>query len=103
MAWNWERSDWPNVTFDSGDLAPLEKQFLLRSGEFIGACRHIGADDQETLKIELISNEAVKTSEIEGEILDRDQVRSSLASRLGLDVAGLPPPDKRTSLVVIIP
>ena len=84
MTWNWEQPDWPNFTYDSEALEPLEKQFLLQSGEFIGACKHIGADDQETLKIELISDEAVKTSEIEGEILNRDSVQSSLRHQLGL-------------------
>jgi len=84
MSWNWEKPDWPNFTYDSTVLEPLERRFLLRSGEFIGAFRHIGADDQETLKIQLISEEAVKTSEIEGEILDRDSVQSSLRHQLGL-------------------
>src|SRR5271169_2383220 len=84
MSWNWEKPDWPNFTYDSTALEPLEKRFLLRSGEFIGAFRHIGADDQDTLKIELISDEAVKTSEIEGEILNRDSVQSSLRHQFGL-------------------
>jgi hypothetical protein len=65
-------------------LAPLEKRFLLQSGEFIGAFKHIVTDDQDTLKIEIISEEAVKASEIEGEILYRDSVQSSLRCRFGL-------------------
>jgi Fic family protein len=84
MTWNWEKADWPHFTYDSTALEPLEKQFLLQSGEFIGAFKHIGPDDQDTLKIELISDEAVKTSEIEGEILNRDSVQSSLRHQLGL-------------------
>ena len=84
MSWNWEKPDWPNFTYNSTALEPLEKQFLLQSGQFIGAFKHIGADDQDTLKIELISDEAVKTSEIEGEILNRDSVQSSLRHQLGL-------------------
>ena len=60
MTWNWQQPDWPNFTWDSGALAPLEQQFLLQSGEFIGVCKHIGPDDQQTLKIELISDEAVR-------------------------------------------
>src|SRR3977135_652736 len=83
MTWNWQQQDWPIFTYDSNVLDPLEQRFLLRSGEFIGACRHIGADDQETLKIELIGDEAVKTSEIEGEILNRDSVQSSLRHQCG--------------------
>jgi Fic family protein len=86
MIWNWEQPGWPKFAYDSKALEPLEQQFLLQSGEFIGAYRHIGAEDQESLKLELISDEAVKTSEIEGEILNRDSVQSSLRQQLGLGV-----------------
>jgi Fic family protein len=96
MVWNWEQPDWPNFAYDSGALEPLEKQFLLRSGEFIGAFKHVGPEDQSTLRIELISDEAVKTSEIEGAILDRDSVQSSLRQQLGLatDHQRVPPAER---------
>jgi Fic family protein len=96
MSWNWEKPDWPNFTYDSTALEPLEKRFLLQSGEFIGAFKHIGADDQDTLKIELIGDEAVKTSEIEGEILNRDSVQSSLRHQFGLgaEKPGIPPAER---------
>src|SRR5437763_14789919 len=84
MSWNWQQPDWPDFTYDPGALEPLEKQFLLQSGEFIGASRHIGPDDQANLKVEIISDEAVKTSEIEGEILNRESVQSSLLQEFGL-------------------
>jgi Fic family protein len=84
MTWNWQQPHWPNFPYDAGALAPLEQQFLRKAGQFVGAYKHIGADEQETLKIELISDEAVKTSEIEGEILNRDSVQSSLRAELGL-------------------
>src|SRR5882757_5818696 len=84
MTWNWQQPDWPDIAYDLKALEPLEQRFLLQSGEFIGACKHIGADDQETLKIELITDEAVKTSEIEGEILDRASIQSSLRHQFGL-------------------
>jgi Fic family protein len=86
MAWNWEQPGWPDFTYDSAVLQPLENLFLRRSGEFIGAFRHVGPVDQDTLKIELISDEALKTSAIEGEILNRDSVQSSLRHQLGLDL-----------------
>ena len=85
MTWNWEQPDWPDFTYDSAVLQPLENLFLRRSGEFIGAFKHVGPADQDTLKIELISDEALKTSAIEGEILNRDSVQSSLRYQLGLD------------------
>jgi Fic family protein len=103
MAWNWEQSEWPEFTYDSKALEPLEQQFLLQSGEFIGACRHIGADDRETLRIELISDEAVKTSEIEGEILNRDSVQSSLRHQLGLGIEapGVRPAERGISQMMV--
>src|SRR5882672_8599799 len=103
MTRNWEQPDWPDFTYDSAALAPLEKKFLLQSGEFVGACKHIGPDDQETLKIELLSEEAVKTSEIEGEILNRDSVQSSLRHQLGLGVEqpGVKPAERGISQMMV--
>lgn len=103
MTWNWEQPDWPNFAYDSRVLEPLEKQFLLQSGEFVGACKHMGSDDQETLKIELISEEAVKTSEIEGEILNRDSVQSSLRQQLGLgaEAPGVKPAERGISKMMV--
>jgi Fic family protein len=103
MPWNWEQPGWPEFTYDSKDLEPLERQFLVQSGELIGACRHIGADDQQTLRIELISDEAVKTSEIEGEILNRDSVQSSLRHQFGLGVEapGVKPAERGISQMMV--
>jgi Fic family protein len=96
MTWNWEKPAWPAFTYDPAPLEALEKQFLLTSGEFFGVFRHVGKDDQETLKIELISEEAVKTSEIEGEILNRISVQSSLRQQFGLNPGQQPvPPAER--------
>jgi Fic family protein len=84
MGWNWQRPDWPRFTYKASALESLEKQFLLNAGEFVGACKHIHPQDKERLKIEVIRDEALKTSEIEGELLDRDSVQSSLLHQFGL-------------------
>lgn len=84
MAWNWTFSDWPNFQYDRDALAQLEQQFLLVSGEVLGAVRHIGEEDQKLLRIELLGEEALKTSQIEGEVLDRVSVQSSLRRQFGL-------------------
>jgi Fic family protein len=96
MTWNWEQPGWPELSYDSSALVSLEQRFLLRSGEFVGAFRHVSRDDQEALKIELISDEALKTSEIEGEILNRDSVQSSLRRQFGLatDRRTVPPAER---------
>jgi Fic family protein len=103
MTWNWQQPNWPDFTYDSKALEPYEQRFLLQSGEFIGACKHIGADDQQTLKIELISDEAVKTSAIEGEILDRASVQSSLRHQLGLGIErpGVKPAERGISEMMV--
>jgi Fic family protein len=84
MKWNWQQPVWPEFSYDPAAVEPLERQFLLHCGEFIGACKHTTTADRDRLKIELISDEAVKTSEIEGEVLNRDSVQSSLIHQFGL-------------------
>jgi Fic family protein len=85
MSWNWEKPEWPQFTFDSSGLEAHERQYLIKSGEIFGAVKHVGASDRQALTIELISDEAVKTSEIEGEILRRESVQSSLRQQFGLN------------------
>jgi len=103
MTWNWQTPDWPKFTYDYRALEPLEQKFLLQSGQFIGACKHVGSDEKETLKIELISDEAVKTSEIEGEILNRNSVQSSLRQQFGLGVEqpGVKPAERGISQMMV--
>ena len=90
MEWNWTKAGWPHFTYDAAALDALERRFLVASGEVIGAIRHITDDERDMLRIELLSDEAVKTSEIEGEILDRLSVQSSLRRQLGLDADSRP-------------
>ncbi|CAN5899666.1 Fic family protein [soil metagenome] len=84
MIWNWQQSDWPKFAFDASAVEPLERHFLFGSGQLLGVFRHIGGVDRDALRIELIRDEALKTSEIEGEILDRESVQSSLLHQFGL-------------------
>ena len=81
--WNWQRDDWPDFHFDSGKLAGLEADFLRRAGVFSGSFMHIAQDGKKLLEVELMSEEAMKTSEIEGEILNRDSVQSSIRRHFG--------------------
>ena len=78
MNWNWQQDDWPHFRYDLNMTRELEKEFLLSSGEMFGAFSHLGDDDQNQLRIQLLSDEALLTSKIEGEILDRDSLQSSL-------------------------
>ena len=84
MTWNWQKTDWPNFRWDRARLEAAEKQFLVSGGMIVGTVRHLGKEEQDQLTIETMSTEAVTTSEIEGEILDRASVQSSLRKQLGL-------------------
>jgi len=83
--WNWQQDDWPQFRFDKSFLAQNEAKFLLNGGLVLGALRHIRAEDKNALTIDLISSEALKTSEIEGEYLNRESVQLSIRRNFGLD------------------
>ena len=78
MVWNWQQADWPNFIYDAGSLDLFEKRLLLGAGVSFGAFKHLNEVDKRQLTIELISNEALKTSAIEGETLNRDNLQSSI-------------------------
>ncbi len=84
MKWNWQHKDWPNFTYDAATLSEYESHFLHKAGIMHGSLKHITEDDKESLRVQLISEEAYKTSEIEGEILDRDSLQSSIRKHFGL-------------------
>lgn len=84
MKWNWQQAEWPHFNFNLKNLAGLEHEFLKASGLLQGTYRHLKDDDKSELTVQLISEEAYKTSEIEGEILNRDSVQSSIRRELGL-------------------
>ncbi len=83
--WNWQQDDWPRFRLDKSALAEREAKFLLHGGLLLGALLHIRDDDKSALTVDLISNEALKTSEIEGEYLNRESVQSSIRRHFGLD------------------
>ncbi len=82
--WNWEQKDWPNFSYDKQKLKSLENQFIYDSGVLLGAYKHIKDDEKTSLTIDMMSEEALKTSEIEGEILNRESIQSSIRRNFGL-------------------
>ncbi len=84
MKWNWQQPDWPDFSWKQPRLLKAEALFLVEAGEYAGTAKHLGAEDREQLTVEAMSTEAVTTSEIEGEILDRASVQSSIRRQLGL-------------------
>jgi Fic family protein len=83
MKWNWQQPGWPNFSWNAARLRQAEESFLMGTGVFAGAVKHLSKPDREQLALEAISAEAVATSEIEGEILNRSSVQSSIRQQFG--------------------
>ena len=86
-----ELPDWPHFRWRDKDL--VEKLATVRhhQGRLLGRMEGLGFKLREEATLRTLTEEAVKTSEIEGEKLDKDQVRSSLARRLGLEKGAFTP------------
>jgi len=80
---------WPTFAWDSKTLAPLLSGVRLRQGLLLGKMRGYGFTSRWTATLNVLTEETIKSSAIEGVVLDPDNVRSSLARRLKLDVGGL--------------
>ncbi len=84
MKWSWQLPKWPNYIYDINRLEGFERQFLTASGAFSGVFRCLDAQEQEQLEVQLLSEEAVNTSAIEGEYLNRGSLQSSIRREMGL-------------------
>src|SRR5580698_32333 len=80
---------WPEFTWDSKILAPLLSGVRLHQGLLLGKMRGYGFVSQWTATLKVLTEETIKSSAIEGVVLDPENVRSSLARRLGLEIGGL--------------
>jgi Fic family protein len=100
MAYIHELPDWPEFRWDHKVLAEPLAAVRHRQGRLIGRMEALGFDLRSEATLQTLTEEVLKSSEIEGEILDRDQVRSSIARRLGMDIGGLVPADRDVEGVV---
>ncbi|MFN0011746.1 MAG: Fic family protein [Phycisphaerales bacterium] len=103
MLWNWQQPDWPDFTWKDVRLQKAEAQFLFGAGVIRGTVKQLATDAQDVLAVEALSNEAVTTSEIEGEILNRESVQSSIRRQLGLasDRRHVPPAEQGISEMTV--
>jgi Fic family protein len=94
--------DWPALTWQPAALAKLLPEVRHRQGLLLGRMSALGFDLRQTATIDTLAAGAHATSAIEGEQLDLAQIRSSVASRLGLPTAGLPAPTRDVEGIVHI-
>jgi len=89
MEYIWQNTSWPNFTWDSELLLKPLGDVRFNQGSLIAQIRELGFDIQQTARADVLVEEALKTSAIEGEKLDPDAVRSSVGRQLGIPDAGL--------------
>ena len=95
-----QRPGWPTFIWNTERISPLLLSVRHRQGKLLGRMESLGFILQDESTLKNLTLEIVKSSEIEGEILDAEQVRSSIARKLGMDIAGLVPTDRYTEGLV---
>lgn len=90
----WQLSDWPHWRHDRQRLAPLLAQVHQAQGHLSGRMHDLGLDQRDQAALRVLTEDVIKTSEIEGEALNHDAVRSSVARRLGIEIGALTPADR---------
>jgi len=95
-----ELPDWPNLRWSDEQLAQPLAAVRHRQGRLIGHMEALGFPLREEAVLQALTEDVIKSSEIEGEVLDREQVRSSIARRLGMDIGGLVEADRNVEGVV---
>ena len=99
-AYIYQQGGWPHFRWKQDELAEQLAAVSRHQGRLIGRMEALGLKLRAEAVLETLTEEVTKSSDIEGEALDREQVRSSLARRLGMDAAGLKTPDRNVEGVV---
>lgn len=102
MVWIYEQKDWPDFRWDSEALSVPLADLRHRQGRLLGRMEALGFNLKQEASLNTLTNDIVKTTAIEGEALNPDEVRSSIARRLGLDVGGLIPAGRNVEGIVEI-
>ena len=100
MTYIHELTDWPNLHWSDEQLAQPLAAVRHRQGRLIGRMEALGFPLRAEAVLHALTEDVIKSSEIEGEVLDREQVRSSIARRLGMDIGGLVDADRNVEGVV---
>lgn len=95
-----ELPEWPNFHWDEALLTQQLASVRHRQGRLLGRMEALGFDLRAEAVLTVLTEDVLKSSEIEGELLDKSQVRSSIARRLGMDIGALVPADRHVEGVV---
>ncbi len=96
----WQRPDWPSWRYDLSALAERLGQVHRAQGQLRGRMADFGLGLRDQATLQILTEDVLKTSEIEGEQLKPDAVRSSIAQRMGVDIGALAPSDRAVDGIV---
>ena len=82
----WQNADWPDFRWDSSYIEPIQNRVQEQQARLLGKLEALGFDLQKQTALESMTEDVIRSSEIEGELLNRDSVRSSIARHLGVDL-----------------
>jgi Fic family protein len=100
IMWIYEHKDWPNFSWDTLRLTSKLADIRHRQGRLLGRMEGLGFDLNREALLSTLTSDVVKSSAIEGENLSPDEVRSSIARRLGINIAGLIPVSRNVEGIV---
>jgi Fic family protein len=98
--WIYERNNWPNFTWDSNVIASKLSNARFKQGILLGKMENLGFDLKKQASLDILTSDILKTSEIEGEELEADQVRSSVAKHLRIAGYSLSKPNRDVEALV---
>ena len=96
----YEQKDWPLFTWDAELITKILGSVRHRQGKILGQMQALGFRMQEETMLKALTMDVMKSSEIEGELLNPEQVRSSIARRLGIEIAGALPTERDVEGIV---
>jgi Fic family protein len=102
MPWNWELPDWPKFEYDPDQISQLERKFLLGIGSSFAYLKTIDEREYKHFIVEILSWEGQESSRIEGEILDRESLQSSIQKHFGLQTILKRDTDKESRMAKLL-
>src|SRR5437762_13522191 len=102
MPWNWQLPDWPKFSYDSNRITQQEKQFLLGVGSSFAFLKNIDKEEYNQFIVEILSVEGLESSRIEGEILDRESLQSSIKQHFGMQITQKGKADKESRMAALL-
>ncbi len=96
----YQQGNWPNFIWNINQLSYLLAEVRNKQGRLIGKMEALGFDLQNEAFLETLTSDILKTNEIEGILLNKEEVRSSIARRLGIDIGGLPSTNRNIEGIV---